>query len=310
MNKIKTYNTNSTKGFSLIELLIAGTIGLFILTASYYLYSGSLHLFSNVKTISDNVQTKIPSMELIARHVDRWGSGVYATGSGTNCSTYPPSNTKCVTKTSQTGLATGITCDEVIFWGNLYGMSFTHSISGGTATVTSCRLSTSSGQNCYYLWRTNTLQNDIPSGTPDILGLTALSANNADCSTFASGGNATASSTLSSYTNTSYNKVLQGGDIIQRAPHKIRLYCASNSNDSNRNWLYVDLTDTASACSSNENASAIAPVDSFQATLLPAGCTASSGGCSAIQVDVKFRSQSQKYDRTYDTHQVRRVLGR
>ncbi len=312
---IKSYNT--TKGFSLIELLIAGTIGLFILTAAYYLYSGSLHLFSNVKTISDNVQTKIPSMELVARYIDRWGAGIYSTGSGTNCSTYPPSNAKCVTKTAQSGLGKqvngvdDIQCDELIFWGNLYGTSFTHSVTGGTATITSCRLSSSSGQNCYYLWRTNTLQNDIVSGAPDATYLSSLSVNNADCSTFSSSGNATVSSTLTSWSgNTSYNKTLQAGDIIQRAPHKIRLYCASNSSDSNRNWLYVDLTDTATSCNSNETASAIAPVDKFQVTLLPSGCTASSGGCSAVEINATFRSQSQKYDRTYDTHQVRRVFGR
>ncbi len=302
---------NSKKGFTLIELLIAGTIGLFILTAVYYLYSGSLHLFSNVKSISDNVQTKIPSMELIGRYIDRWGVGVYSTGSGSNCTTYPPSNAKCVTKTAQTGLGSGITCDELIFWGNLYGTGFVHNVSGGTATMTSCRLSSTTGQNCYYLWRTNTIQNDIISGAPDILYMSNLSTNNADCSTFSSTGNITTSATLTSWTGTtSYNKTLQAGDVIQRAPHKIRLYCASNSNDSNRNWLYVDLTDTASYCNSNETSSAIAPVDSFQVTLLPSGCTASSGGCSAIEVNATFRSQSKKYDNTYDTHQVRRVFGR
>ena len=283
---------------------------MFILTAAYYLYSGSLHLFSNVKTISDNVQTKIPSMELIARYVDRWGVGMYSTSSSSDCSSYPPSNSKCVTKTTQTGLAVGITCDELTFWGNLYGMGFVHSVSGSTATLTSCRLSSSSGQNCYYLWRTNTLQNDILSGTSDILSLSTLSVNNADCSTFSSAGNATVSSTLTSNTNSSYDKTVQSGDVIQRAPHKIRLYCASNSSDSNRNWLYVDLTDTASACNSNESASPIAPVDSFQATLLPSGCSATNGDCKAVEINVTFRSQSQKYDRTYDTHQVRRVFGR
>lgn len=307
--KIKSFT--SQNGFTLIELLIAGAIGLFILVAVYYLYSGSLHLFSNVKSISDNVQTKIPSMELIARYVDRWGVGVYATGTGSDCTTYPPSNAKCVTKTTQTGLANGITCDELTFWGNIHGTGFVHSVSGGSATLTSCRLSNSSGQNCYYLWRTNTIQNNIIGGTPDILYLSNLSINNADCSTFSSSGNVTVSSTLISWTGTtSNNKTLQAGDVIQRAPHKIRLYCASNPNDSNRNWLYVDLTDTASYCNSNETSSPIAPVDSFQVALLPSGCNASTGGCYAIEVNVTFRSQSKKYDNTYDTHQIRRVFGR
>jgi len=298
------------KGFSLMELLIVTVIGLFILEAAYLLYSGSLKLFKDVKTMSDNVQTKIPSIELIARYFDRWGVNV--AGTGTDCANYPTNNAKCITVTAQTGLSTGITCDEVIFWGNIYGTGFVKSVAGSTATIISCRLSKSTGQNCHYLWRKGVLQNDLSSGSVIPLALDSnLSTNNADCSGLTSGSssNATVDSTLEPWSG-STSKVVQAGDIIQRAPHKIRLYCASNSNDSNRNWLYADLTDTTSYCNSNETATPIAPVNSFQATLLPSGCTALNGGCTAVNVSVTFRSQSMKNSREYDTETVQRVFGR
>jgi prepilin-type N-terminal cleavage/methylation domain-containing protein len=298
------------KGFTIIELLIVTVIGLFILEAAYLLYSGSMKLFRDVKTMSDDVQTKIPSIELIARYFDRWGVNVASTG--TDCTNYPANNAKCITITAQTGLSTGITCDEVTFWGNLYGTGFVQNVSGSTATLVSCRLSKSTGQNCYYLWRKGVLQNDSSGGSVIPLALNSnLSVNNADCSELTSGSstNATVNSTLDPWSG-STSKVALAGDIIQRSPHKIRLYCASNSSDGNRNWLYADLTDTASDCNSNEPATPIAPINTFQATLLPSGCTALSGGCTAVNVSVTFRSQSKKYSGEYDTETVQRVFGR
>lgn len=281
-----------------MEFLIAAVIGLFILDAAYLLYSGSLKLFKDVKTQSDNMQTKVPSIELVARFFDRWGAGVYTTG-GASCTSYPPMNAKCITKTS------GSPCDEVAFWGNIYGSGFVKSISGTTANLVSCRLSTNSGQNEYYIWRDAAVTNDT-AGTPAIpttVALSSLISNNADCSSLTTdAANATASSTLST-------KTVVAGDTIQRAPYKIRLYCSSNSSDSNQNWLYVGLTDTATT--SAEVPEPIAPVDSFSVTLLPSGCDATTGACVAAQVSVTFRSQSKKYDRTYDTYQIQnRIFGR
>jgi prepilin-type N-terminal cleavage/methylation domain-containing protein len=307
------------RGVSLIELLIVTVIGLLVLEAAYLLYMGGLRLFKDVKTTSDNVQTLIPSMELIDRYFDRWGVGVYETGSGTNCSTYPPSSTRCITKTAQSGLGTGVACDEVIFWGNLYGTGFVSAVTGTSATLASCRLSTTAGHNCQYVWQKGStpLLNDLSTGVPIPLALSntagsgPLTPNNADCSALSSTSttNATVNSTLTPWTGAT-NKILVAGNIITRAPHRIRLYCAANANDGNKNWLYVDLTDTASGCGSNESASPVAPVNSFQVTLLPASCTASSGGCTAAQTSVTFRSQSKKASTEYGTQTVQKVFGR
>jgi hypothetical protein len=166
------------------------------------------------------------------------------------------------------------------------------------------------------------LQNDISSGNIIHLGLNSnLSPDKADCSGL-TGVNATPTTVTTTLSpNASVNAILDpwsgsasktvlAGDIIQRAPHKIRLYCALNSSDNNQRWLYADLTDTASDCNTNESAAAIAPVDSFQVTLLPSGCVASSGGCFAANVTVVFRSQSKDYSRSYKTSTAQRIFGR
>ncbi len=306
MNKPKSRVLNS-HGFSLIEVLIVSVIGLFVLEAAYLLYMGALRLFKDVKASSETVETSVPSMELVARYFDRWGVNV-ATG-GANCAAYPPVNGKCITVTE------GTPCDEVVFWGNLYGTGFVENVAGGTATLVSCRLSTSAGQNCYYLWSNDVIMNDLDGGQLVPLTLNNnLSVNNADCSalTAASPTNATVSATLTpaGVHAGAVDKNAQTGDFIHRAPHRVRLYCAQNASDANRLWLYVDLTDTATDCNANESAAAVAPVDSFQVQLLPSGCDPASGACNAASVTAVFRSQSRKYGGGFDTHTVTRILGR
>jgi prepilin-type N-terminal cleavage/methylation domain-containing protein len=302
MNRVVRVNR---RGYTLIEVLIVTVVGLFVLEAAYLLYTGAFKLFKDVKTSADNVQTEVPSMELIGRYFDRWGVNVAATGA--DCASYPPSNTKCITVTA------GTPCDEVSFWGNIYGTGFVQSVSGGVATIVSCRLSADSNHNCHYVWSNDILVNDLYLGNLIMLGLGSLSSNNADCSSL------TSSSTLPTVAQTvtpvgvypsATNKTLLAGDIIQRAPHRIRLYCAANANDNNQNWLYVDLTDTASDCNSHESASPIAPVDSFQVELLPSGCDAGTGACTVASLTVTFRSQSKKYSREAGTLSTQRVFGR
>jgi prepilin-type N-terminal cleavage/methylation domain-containing protein len=293
------------KGFSLIEFLIVTSIGLFILGAAFMLQAGSVKLFKDVKTTADNLQTKTPSMELIARYFDRWGVGVASTG--TDCTSYPPSDPKCIRRVNGTNF------DDVTFWGSVYGTGCVESEASGSASLYSCRLNRTTAQNCYYVWRNNLLQNEVSSGTIHPLALNAnLSPGDADCSSL-SASNASVSSTMAPVSG-STSVVLQGGDMINRAPHQIRLYVAANANDGNRNWLYTDLTDT-SACAlhynqANNNTIPVAPVDGFRVTLLPSGCDATSGGCTSAQVSVTFRSQSTKYDRGTNTYQVARVFGR
>ncbi len=299
---MKEINEN---GFSLIELLIVTVIGLFILEGAYLLYTGASKLFKDVKTTADNIQTKVPAMELVSRYFDRWGVGVLTTGTN-NCGTYPPSNGKCIT------LTTGSPCDEVFFWGGLHGSGFVAAVSGSTATLVSCRLSKTTNQNCHYLWRNDVLQNTLSGGSVIHLGLNNdLSVNNADCSglTSASPTNATVNAVLDPWSGT-ITRTAQAGDIIHRAPHLVRLYCALNSTDSNQRWLYVDLTDTASECNSAENASPIASVDSFKVDLLPASCNATAGGCRAARITMVLRSQAKNYAGSYDTQTVVKTFGR
>jgi hypothetical protein len=241
-------------------------------------------------------------MELIARYFDRWGVGVYALSSGGDCTSYPPSNAKCIHKITSGGF------DEVTFWGGVYGTGCVGSVASGTANLFSCRLSNSTTQNCYYIWKNNVIQNDKSGSDPIPLKLNAnLTADSADCSTL-SASNASVSATMQPLTGTT-TKDLEAGEIINRAPHKIRLYVAANANDGGRSWLYSDVTDTT-ACGLSQSAIPVAPVNGFTVTLLPAGCAETSGGCTSAQVDVTFRSQSTKYDRLTKGYAVSRVFGR
>jgi hypothetical protein len=300
VSKMGSKGMLNRNGFSLIELLITSCIGLLILIAAFWLNTGSLKLFRDVKTTTDNMQSKIPSMELIARYFDRWGVGVVVT-SGADCTAYPPGNQKCIIRTA------GTPYDEVKFWGNIYGTGVVKSVAASTASVIGCRLNKSTSQNYYYVWRNNSLQNGMSGTTPIPVALNAnLSENDADCSGMASTPNVTVNSLLTASTNVT----VQAGDFINRAPHLIRLYCAANNaHDGGRYWLYADVTDT-SAGNLTQAAVEVAPVDSFQVALLPSGCDAATGGCTAAQVTATFRSQSKNNSRNYGTYTVQRVFGR
>ncbi len=323
------------KGHTLIELLIVVGIAMFVLQAVYFLQSGFLSLFKDVKTRSENIQTKIPSMELVSRYFDRWGVNVIGNGiaGGSNCSSYPPSHARCITAT------TGTQCDEVTFWGNLYGFGFVNSATSGTASLASCRLSSSDSHNRYYIWSSDTLYNDVlRDGNGNIiyvipLRLSSLSADSADCTGLTAGSPANATTGYSltpptwvqtfcpllfGVTCSETTKYLQAGDVIQRAPHRVRLYCAQNSTDNNQLWLYVRLVDTADNV--DEGAVAIAPVmyetresgniKGLEVQLLPSGCDATVGGCLGARVWVNFRSQAQTTAHQFATQRVERVYSR
>lgn len=297
----------NNKGFSFVELLIAIAILGIILGAILLTYSTSLRVFTDVKSLSDPIETKTPAVELIARYFDRWGVGVVAKTHRNNCSVCP-AHPNSMTISSLNN------CSEIAFYGNLYGFGFVRNISGSTAQLISCRLDSSSNQNCYTLWRDNTPINDYytSNNNPIILGLSALSPSNADCSTGIA--SSTAYNAITNYDMSPYSgsnlKRIKIGDVIHRTAHRIRLYCASNSNDGNRRWLYVDLTDIYGQCNVNESSSPIAPVDEFVVTPLPDGCNSVNGECKAIQVKIIFRSQSKDYAGQYKTYEVTRVFGR
>ncbi|MEM4134699.1 MAG: prepilin-type N-terminal cleavage/methylation domain-containing protein [Candidatus Micrarchaeia archaeon] len=297
----------NNQGLSLVELLVVVAILSIVLGAILVTYSSSLRVFTDVKSLSDPIETKTPSIELIARYFDRWGVGVIAKTHRSNC-TICPAHPMSMTITS------GNPCDEVTFYGNLYGFGFVRDVSSSTAQLISCRLDSSSNQNCYTLWRDNTPINDYASTTnnPIILGLSSLSPSNADCSTgitSSTTSNATMNYDMSPYSGSNFKRV-KPADVIHRAAHRIRLYCQGNANDGGRTWLYADLIDFYGACNENETATPIAPVNSFRVDGLPSGCNASAGDCTAVRVTVVFRSQSPDYKGQFKTYEVTRVFGR
>lgn len=304
----------NNKGYSMVELLIAIVVSSVILGAVMLSYTGTLKVFKDVKSISDTIQTKTPSIELIARYLERWGVGVVSKEQITDCRSCSNYSTDCCPPYSRTMYITTTNgCSDITFFGNIYGFGFIRGPEpiSNTADIVSCRLSTTSEQNCYVLWRDNFPLNSVSNNIVIPVEATGLSIQNKECMTLKAGtvSNATINSILQSKSGGS-SKTLKAGDSLQRFPHKIRLYCNSNPGDNNRKWLYADLTDTTSACNANENATPIAPVENFQVTKLPSGCNAEAGGCTHIKVDIEFRSQSEKYEGQFDTYKVTKIFGR
>lgn len=312
----------NNKGFSLVEILIAIVVTSVILGAIMMSFTTSLRTFRDAKSISDNIETKTPSVELISRYFDRWGVGVVSIADISTCSTTVcPAQRKSLTITSSGG------CSDVTFWGNIHGSGYVRDLSSDltTANLYSCRLVNSpSNRNCYILWSNNIPMNPIVGGYVDPVSLpNNLSASNADCSNLPSEGSLPINATVGRDFNTSTNLTsipVQSGDVIHRTPHRIRLYCNENPADGDSRWLYVDLTELSNGfCTDSESALPIAPVDSFTASAiaqspLPAGTTCASATdgtvCGAVQVNVTFRSQSRNSQGQFDTYTATKVFGR
>lgn len=296
------------KGFTLVEILIAVLVAVVAIGAIQVVYSSSHQVFQNVKSISDNVETKTPSIELIARYFDRWGVGVMSQAEMPLCN-------NCPTTRKILAIVDGDPCDDVTFFGNIQGFGFVQGTAAGTANVTSCRLSTSTAaQNCYYLWTNNGVTNSFDAGNNFIpLELNAdLNPNNADCLGVTSGAptNATVNAVLTPKSG-AVPVTAAPGDVIQRVPHSIRLYCNNNSQDSNRRWLFADLNETSPFCGANDPPAPIAPVDRFEVIqTFPAGCVPANGDCDGVQIRVVFRSQTKNQSGQYDTYTVDRIFGR
>lgn len=292
----------NNRGLSLVELLVVVAILGIVLEAVLVSYTSSLRVFTDVKSLSDPIETKTPSIELIARYFDRWGVGVISKKFRPNCGVCPQDERTI-------NLTTSGNCSDITFYGNLYGFGFVKAISSTTAQIISCRLSSDANKNCYTLWRDSTPINEYDgSNNPIILSLGSLNPNNIDCTTVTT-HNATIDYELAPSTGNVWKQV-RPGDVIHRAAHRIRLYCQGNANDGGRTWLYADLTDFYGACNENETATPIAPVNSFRVDGLPSGCNASAGDCTAVRVTVVFRSQSPDYKGQFKTYEVTRVFGR
>ncbi|MBF0327699.1 MAG: prepilin-type N-terminal cleavage/methylation domain-containing protein [Nitrospirae bacterium] len=293
------------KGFTMIESLMALAITIIIVGSITAAYMAVVRDFKDVKSIADNLQTKTPAIELMGRFFDRWGVGVVSQQDDSNC-TNCPSTQRAMTITTTNG------CSDATFYGNIYGMGFVYSVSGSTANIISCRLKSNATDNCYVIWRDNVTANSISGGSVVPESIANLSSDDKTCSDLTAGAtsNVTANSAMTSQT-------VQSGDVLQRFWHTIRFYCSTNSNDSNKNWLYVDLTD-ASICGNSQSAVPVAPVEAFSATAMPSGtnCSSSAGGtaCRAVNVSLTFRSQSAKYtggSGSYDNYTTsNKVFGR
>jgi prepilin-type N-terminal cleavage/methylation domain-containing protein len=295
----------NNKGYSMVELLIAIVISAAILGAIVLSYTGTLRVFKDVKSISDNIQTKTPSIELIARYFDRWGIGVVSKEQLINCDLCP-SHRKTIIIKETNG------CSDITFYGNIYGFGFVVGPDpiAYPANILSCRLSNSDSHNCYILWRDNFPQNEVENGRLIPLEATDLNDKDKECLTLSpgTGGNTTINSNLKD--KKGQTKTIKAGDSLQRFPHKIRLYCNSNPSDNNRRWLYVALEDTALECNVNEPSTPIAPVGDFKVTAFPSNCDQEKGECKYIKVDIAFRSQSERFGGQYDVYKVTKVFGR
>lgn len=271
----------SEKGFTLIELLIALFISSLILTAIVSLYITSIRTFQSVKDVSDVKEIGKSGMAQMEWLFQRWGTSTpTATNNASSMSvavscqdgsgnyTYPPPSMVCMTITS------GSPCDEAQFYANLSGNGFVHIptlANSSVMNIRSCRLSTSNTQNCYHI-KMGALFLRTTANVPVIFSLSNLSSNNIDCADGTTVTNATVSANATALNgnlldplgNLTTTYTFEGGEILLRVPHRIRLYCQANASDRNQNWLYMQTQDMAPDCNDNEQGIPLIPVNSFR----------------------------------------------
>ena len=295
------------KGFTLAELLIAIAISSLMIAVMASLFMTSSRVFNRIKTISDvkeNARLGIMQLEWLFQ---RWGTStpcadasictqVVSCGNPPNDFDYPPNSSLCIT------IQDGDPCDEVWFYGNLYGLGFIDRlISPDRVAVMSCRLSDNPSVNCYHIKRGGLwAPYDWDYSTypePPIVRIRGLDDNNADC-VYVSGTSNTEMDREVEILNGLYygsNKFkLDGGDLLLRVPHRIHLYCRPNPRDNNRLWLYMEATDMAEDCNRNEPPQPLVPVEEFHVQNIG----------NAIRVQVTYRSEDG------ETFTIERVYGR
>ena len=270
------------EGFTLVEVLIALAISAVILTAVVSLFTTSAKTFQKVKDVSDVNATAKDAMARLEWLFQRWGVSTPCDSANTPLCTsvaqdcqvngvypYPPPSSVCMTILDNDP-------DEAIFYANLYGNGFVHvpELSNlKTMNIKSCRLlAGKKTDNCYYLKMGAKFivdQQNTAIYTPLIFSLSSLSADNLNCTDGTIAANATVSSRTTARNGfldsggTTDTYTLEGGEVILRVPHRVRLYCRSNPGDKNNRWLYMDVTDMASHCNANEPAQPLIPVNSF-----------------------------------------------
>lgn len=269
---------------SLVTLLVSSIV----LAGFYQLTFGSVAFFTKNKTESDAIETKTPSIELLARYFDRWGVGVITDPASSNEKKLPKTDKYIyMPQDSSNNPISATSSNPIIFFANLSGFGFVKSLSGSTANLLSCRLGDdlTTGNSCYYVLRNNeiipkNLNTDNDSTSGGELGLDSVhfntsfsfKTNGKECvdkdfvSDSANGLGSTNSTigktgTIKDFNSSAISSLisslipiasstfdLEEGDIIFRTPHRVELYIAQNSDDKNKNWLYAKLTPLASSC--------------------------------------------------------------
>ncbi len=293
-------------GFTVAELLVALAISVLMIAIMSSLFLTSSQVFNKVKTISDvkeNARLGVMQLEWLFQ---RWGTStpcanasvctqVIPCGTPGNF-TYPPDSSLCIT------IQSGDTCDEVWFYGNLYGLGFVDRLVGpDRVAVMSCRLSDDPSVNCYHIKRGGLwAPYDWDYSTypePPIVKISGLDDNNADCVNVSGTSNTEMDREVELLNGLYYGSnifKLDGGDLLLRVPHRIHLYCRPNPRDNNRLWLYMEATDMAEHCNRNEPPQPLVPVEEFRVQNLG----------NAIRVIVTYSSENG------ETLTIERVYGR
>lgn len=282
MKRIKNPSIFNQNGISLVEILIAIAIVGIITSALITLYMTSDRVFRQTKAVADTKETAKLSLAQLEWLFQRWGTSTPCNDpSGNNICTiirnckdqngnfvYPPPSSICIT------IEDGSPCDDVHFYGNLYGNGFVDRLdSASTVAVMSCRLSDAQSQNCYHLKRGGPFRRDATNPLNVLIfSVSNLSSNNVDCINVTGNSNVTMNRQLSILNGFELNEInqpvntlnLEGGDLLMRVPHRIRLFCQANPNDNDNQWLYMSAVDTATQCGADETAEALVPVNTFQ----------------------------------------------
>lgn len=277
-----------TNGFSLIELLIGLAVSILIVGAIMLIYLQANKSFKVQKNISQKKEDIKINIIALDWFLQRWGVGVACINQNDpsacakvlvdknileNNITYPPKSAlyAVINPTDN--------CDELIFFGSMGGMGFITALRGvSTVAAVSCRLNQNNRQNCYHIWRGARVfvDEENQNNKPLIFSIQNLSKSNIDCIT-SSDENVTLDITatakngkLKIYQGSSQiftdKLTLEGGDLLIRVPHRIRLYCNQNERDDNKLWLYAAVTDMAENCRKEEPPRPLFRVDSFKVT--------------------------------------------
>lgn len=267
------------RGFTVVELLVGIVVSIITLLAISSLFFTSNRVIQIVKPASESieeVQTGLATLDFL---MSRWGVGFPCSNNCVYDATQSCSTTFNSFNASSTNLnpyGNNPLCinilnngSEVQFFASLGGSGFVKSSNNNSSQLISCRLSSQSKDNCYFLF------NPAFSG---FARLSDLSANNRDCIDLdiTSQTNATATIDLNTLpAGSSLAGSSLAGGLLIRAPHFVRIYIQDG-------WLRMDKKDI-SDCDDNENAVNIAKVRSFTAQSLSSG---------SVKFTIEFVSQT------------------